>query len=217
MSFQLSDFSDDANPSDINDEILSMHMSKNTIIFGLYTQLSEFELHLDTITTRYKNLALTWLLATYAAVGFLFSVESKNIQISSSLIASIVCLFGVFGIAALWFLDIYVLQKFWGAFFIEEVKMEKRFRFLAKITNVSISLNNVRKRIIGHSNFYMFAILLLLITSGATLTFVFASYLIKLIIVIFLIAIILLVYNLMYKVATKLQKRIERLTSIKKT
>lgn len=167
--------SDEIDSNSVTDEILSLHHSKKTIIYSLHAMLNQFELHLDGITNKYKSISITLLLATYAAIGFVFSIEAKDLQINKLLVSSLVCFFGVIGITSLWYLDIYVFQKFWGAFFIEEVKMEKKHNFLIKIGDLSMSLDDVKARINGHGNFYVFVNILLIVTAGISISFITKS------------------------------------------
>lgn len=207
------DNSDDIEPTQVANEILLTYPSKKTVIFGLHTQINQFELHLDGITNKYKNMSITWLLATYAAIGFMFSAESSHLQINALIVACIICGFGMIGVSSIWYIDICVYQKFWGAFFIEEVKMEKKHNFLIKIRNISISLDNVRTRLMGHGNFYISANVLLMLTSGIFLILLFTNLSSRLLIAISLIFFAILVVSLMRTVEKKLQKTIEKMLS----
>ena len=158
-------------------------------------------------------MALTWLLATYAAVGFLFSAESLSLQLYNGLIASAVCFFGIIGISSIWYLDINVFHKFWGAFFLEELRMEEKHNYLVKMGNVSLSLDTLNSRISGHENFYIFANVILIITSGFTLFFLFESLLSKLLVSLATLAMVLLIINLMKLAGKQLHKALEHISS----
>lgn len=166
---EIDDLNEDIEQKAVGEEVLSIHQTKKTLMFALHIHLNQFELHLDSITNKYKTISLFWLLATYVAIGFLFSVESKNLQVNNFVTVSTVCLFGIIGISALWYIDIHTLHKFWGAFFVEGVKMEDKYKYLLKMGDLSLSLDTVRSRIRGHENCYIFANLLLTISAGIAL------------------------------------------------
>ena len=163
---EIDDLIEDVEQKDAGEEVLSMHQSKKTLMFALHVHLNQFELHLDGITNKYKTLSLFWLLATYVAIGFLFSVESKNLQIDPLITVSATCLFGIIGVSCLWYIDIHTLHKFLGVLPTEGIKMERKYKFLLRMGDVSLSLKSVRSRIRGHENCYIFANLLLLISGG---------------------------------------------------
>ncbi|NGX36943.1 MAG: hypothetical protein K1000chlam2_00089 [Chlamydiae bacterium] len=165
---------------------LPLHQSRNTLIYCLHTLLDQFELHLDGIIKKYKIMTITLLLATVAAIGYSFSVELKALQINKLLLSSLICFFGIIGITSIWYVDINVYHKFWGAFFIESVKMEKKFHFLIDIGDVSESLDSVRARIYGNGNFYIFLNIILLVTLGIVLSFFSELNLFKVVIFIIL-------------------------------
>lgn len=172
---EMDDLTEDMELDEEGEEILSAHQSKNALMFALHAHLKQFELHLDSITNKYKTLSLFWLLATYVAIGFLFSVESKNLQINPLLTVGATCLFGIIGVSTLWYIDIHTIHKFIGAFFIEGINMERKYKFLLEMGNLSLSLKSVGSRIHGHENFYIFANLLLLVSAGVSLVLLIKS------------------------------------------
>src|SRR6185436_1848084 len=99
------------------------------------------------IIKRYKVMSTTILAATVAAIGFSFSGEFKDIQINKLIMAAIACIFGVIGLSSVWYLDIQVFHKFWGSFFLEEVKMEEEHAFLVDIGDIAVSLDNIKARL----------------------------------------------------------------------
>ena len=159
---EINEIDEEMEENSIGEEVLSMHQTKKTLMFALHVHLIQFELHLDSVINKYKTISLFWLLATYVAIGFMFSVEAKGIEINQLIATSAVCLFGIIGLSSLWFIDIHILHKFWGAFFIEGIKMEKKHPFLLRVGGSSLSLDALKSRIHGHENSYIFPNLLLL-------------------------------------------------------
>lgn len=188
--------------------------TKKTMIYSLHVLLNQFESHLDTFTHKYKILTLRWLLATFAAVGFLFSVELSNPKINNLLMAGIVSLFGVIGITSIWYMDLFIFQKFWGVFFVEEVKMEKKHLFLTKIRDTSLSLDNIKTRIHGHGSFYIFSNIILTITGGVALSFFQISGIAKIFTSLSIIVFALAIIGWMKVTEDRLQKAIEDLLKV---
>lgn len=208
---EIDDLNEDVEQKDVGEEVLSVHQSKKTLMFALHVHLNQFELHLDGITNKYKTLSLFWLLATYVAIGFLFSVESKNLQINPLIMVCIICLFGIIGVSALWYIDIHTLHKFLGAFFVEGIKMERKYKYLLKMGDVSLSLKSVRSRIRGHENSYIFANLLLLISAGTALILLMNSDVLRIEVSFLIIILALLMIKFMRAIGQKLQNAIEAL------
>lgn len=206
----IDDLNEEIEQQDIAREVLSMHQSKKTLIYALHVQLNQFELHLDNITHKYKAISLIWLLATFVAIGFLFSSESKAaLQTNRLLSVSAICLFGIIGVSSLWYIDISTFQKFWAVFFVEGIKMENKHKFLLKIGDISLSLDTVKGRIRAHENFYIFANLLLLISGGIALVLFFKSAILQVIVCFITIVFAFYLVKLMRQVGRKLQQTIE--------
>ncbi len=214
---EIDDLIEDVEQKDVGEEVLSMHQSKKTLMFALHVHLNQFELHLDGITNKYKTLSLFWLLATYVAIGFLFSVESKDLQISPLITVSAICLFGIIGVSTLWYIDIHTLHKFLGAFFIEGIKMERKYKFLLNMGDVSLSLKSVGSRIRGHENFYIFANLLLIISAGIALTLIIKLDAMRVGVSFILIVLALVMIKVMRASGQKLQDAIEALLTKKRS
>jgi hypothetical protein len=195
----------------IADEVLQMHPTRKTLIFSLQSLLCQFEYHLDNIIKRYKMMTITILLATGVAVGFSFSSELKDLQVNKLLMSSTACIFGVIVITALWHLDIQVFHKFWGAFFVEEVKMEKMHPFLVDIEKISVTLDNVKVRLLGDGKFYIFFNTILLITAGTFLSFLSDSKEIKILIFSFIGLLIFFMIKMMNNACKKLQNALDSL------
>src|SRR5262249_8948372 len=160
----------------ISDETLELRPSKKILINSLHALIVQFESHLDTIIKRYKIMSITYLAATGAAIGFLFSGELKEFPVNKLIMATIVCLFGMIGLIAIWYLDIQVFHKFWGSFFVEEVRMEEKHPFLADVADVAVSLDNIRARLIGDGNWYIFLNTILITAAAAAMSFIWKSY-----------------------------------------
>jgi hypothetical protein len=155
----------------IAEEILNMHLSNRTLINALHILVIQFETHLDTIIKQYKVMSITLLAATIAAIGFSFSGELQDLHVNKLIMASVVCVFGMIGLNALWYIDIQVFHKFWGSFFVEEVKMEEKHPFLVEIGDIAVSLDNIKARLVGDGNWYIFINIILIAIIAIILSF----------------------------------------------
>lgn len=129
--------------------------TKHSIIYGLYSQLSILANFYSRIQNSYKSVASTWLVSTLIGVGYLFSQRESNLPISPYLILIFVFFVSMWGITLIWFLDIYVYQTDFYKVVIEEVKLEKKHKWLSSVNdNISKIQSNPRKRI-SQSIFYI--------------------------------------------------------------
>jgi|GEM_PF-6184269 len=199
----------------IAEEILAIHPSKRTLINSLHSLVIQFQAHLDSIIKRYKIMSITLVAVTVAAIGFSFSGEIKDVPVNKLIMASIVCVFGMIGLAGIWYLDIQVFHKFWGSFFIEEVKMEERHSFLVDVGDVAISLDNIKARLFGDGNWYIFLNVIVLTAAATTLSFVWNSILIKLVIFIGAGFFAFCIARFMIKTSNKLLKAVEIMLKVK--
>lgn len=200
----VDDFNEEGD-QDVAQEVLSMHLSKKTLLYALHVHVNQFEVHLDAITHRYKAIALLWLLATFVGVGFLFSSKYRGLQIDHLLMSSALCLFGIIGVTSLWYVDISTFQKFWAGFFVEGIKMENRYKFLLKIGATSLALNSVERRIKAHENLYVFANIILLISAGIALILFLTSAIWQIAVCFVTIACVFGIVKVMGKVGRELQ------------
>ncbi len=166
--------------SEIAKDILEIHPTRKTLINSLHALIVEFEAHIDAIIKRYKIMSITLLAATGAAIGFSFSHVLKEVQINKLIMASVVALFGIIGVTSIWYLDLQVFHKFWASFFVEEVKMEESHLFLVDVADTNVSLDNLKARLVGDCNWYIFINLILLAASAIIFSFLWHSVLIKL-------------------------------------
>ena len=150
-------------------EIDFIQYSNKTFLYGIYIKLSYFENHFDNIATRYRNIALTWLLATYAGIGFLLSTETETLIIDHLLAVLLICFIGMLGITLIWHLDVNVYHRFWTALFAEEVIMEEQYAFLPQIQRTTLLIDKDRDKLFSQGWLYITAILLLAITVGVAL------------------------------------------------
>lgn len=130
--------------------------------------------------------------------------------------ASIVCVFGMIGLAGIWYLDIQVFHKFWGSFFVEEVKMEEKHHFLVDVGDIAISLDNIKARLVGDGNWYIFLNIILSTAAATVLSFVWDSILVKFLTFIGAGFFALCIANFMITTSNKLLNAVEQMLNINK-
>lgn len=89
-------------------------------VWEFVKELGQQERHFDEAINRYKGMASSWLLASFAAMGFILA---NNIEPSLLYIAG-VGLAGAIGIISLWIIDIKVYQQLLNAAFNEARLLE---------------------------------------------------------------------------------------------
>ena len=149
--------------------------SQKTLNYGLYTKLNEFESHLETISTKYKQIALTWLLATFAGIGFLLSVQTAQLPVNHLVAVSLIAMIGLLGVTLLWHLDVNIYNLFWTAVFIEEIRMEKKLDFVCQTRSLMLLIDEDREKIFHHGLFYIIANSLLVCTIAAAMFYLFRN------------------------------------------
>ena len=154
-----------------NYEMNMIEYTQKTLNFGLYTKLSQFEQHFDTLSTKYKNIALTWLIATFAGIGFILSSEVSRLPFDHMIAVAIISFLGFLGNSLIWNLDVNVYNPFWCAVFIEEVRMEKKFKFLLNSRNIDLSIGSDEEKIFSHGLLYIVGNFLLLLTMGSAIIY----------------------------------------------
>ncbi len=177
-----------------------------TIIYGLHTVLTEFERHFENISTKYKYMALTWLLATFGGIGFLMSSEINGLLFNHFIGIIVISLIGLIGISLIWHLDMNVYHRFWSAILIEEILMEERYAYLLQSRRIAFLIDESRERIFSQGLLYLVANTLSLITIGISFIFLFEQN-IKISIIISTAT--LFVITIMWLIMIKLSKKVE--------
>jgi len=83
------------------------------------------EHHFNNLCFKIRSLASTWLLATFAGVGFLLS-KKFDLRLSTEEVIVFLCWVGSLGILVLWVLDLLVYQQLLNVWFDARKPIEKR-------------------------------------------------------------------------------------------
>ncbi len=103
------------------------------MVSPLVLELGAYERHFNEMQSRYRSLASTWLLATFAALGFVLSNENFEIPFPRLLAAAGLALAGATGIILLWILDLMVYHRLLEATYVEGLRFERLYRWLPKV------------------------------------------------------------------------------------
>jgi hypothetical protein len=92
-------------------------------LIAYFVELGAYERHFNEMQARYRALASTWLLATFAGVGFIVSQDKFEIlPVEIAVIA--IALAGASGIGLLWNLDLMVYHQLLDAVFAAGLQLE---------------------------------------------------------------------------------------------
>jgi len=113
--------------------LLSVDPEKFENVWKVFTELGVAERHFNDLQTRYRALASTWLLASFAATGFILSQTNLSIPIDRLLLIAGVGVAASIGILLLWNLDLKVYHQLLSAGFAEGCRLEQAYPWLPQI------------------------------------------------------------------------------------
>ena len=116
-------------------------------VWKIVQECGEEERHFNTLQSVYRGVASSWLLATFAAVGFL--MFDKDGHVVHSWLAPAVCILGALGVSLLWMLDLHIYHRLLVSAFEQGRALELKFAWLPQIRNTMLTLtqHSVRKRL----------------------------------------------------------------------
>ena len=141
--------------SDSEFSVEPLDEGKKSIIYGLFGQLCSLQNFYSRIQSNYKKVALTWLIAVLIAIGYVFSKEVTGLPFHPTYVALFISISGMFGITLIWFLDIIIYQTYFYGVVVEQIKMEKDYRWLPNINSNIALLQFERKTVVLESCFYI--------------------------------------------------------------
>jgi hypothetical protein len=101
-------------------------------ICEFYVELGSGERHFNNLQTTYRTFASTWLLAAFAATGFVLSMKTDP-AIPRGLLVSGIGLGAGVGIYLLWLIDLVFYQRLLSAFFQEAEILERKYEWLPQV------------------------------------------------------------------------------------
>jgi hypothetical protein len=123
------------------------------------------ERHFDSLQGTYRTLASSWMLATFAGIGFTL-VNAKNIPFDWHLAASGVALLGAIGLSLLWMLDVLVYNRLLEAIFYTGILIEEAHPELAPFRRYTVLITGHSGAILFVVVFYTVAVSVLLLISA---------------------------------------------------
>jgi hypothetical protein len=136
-------------------------------IFNIYTELGLIERHFNDVQSGYRRLASTWLLADFAAIGFVISTR-LNLLIPPELFIAALGIAGGVGICFIWILDLLLIQRLQDASFSQSKDLEEKHEWLPQVrTNMRVLLGGKGTRLA--SWFYIAGVEVTVLTSGVGL------------------------------------------------
>jgi hypothetical protein len=110
-------------------------------IWKMYSEVGVIERHFNDLQGKYRVMASTWLLATFAALGFIFT-QTLNTRIPGELIAAGIATASAIGISLIWVLDLLVYHRLLAAAFAEGYELEQQYDWLPCIHTNMYNLHN---------------------------------------------------------------------------
>ena len=126
-------------------------------------EIGESERHFNDLQVRYRLLASTWLLASFAGVGFIMTNVSP--LDGKDLILCLVSIGGTIGVTVIWVLDLLGYHRLLAAYFLEGLRIEDENPGLPQIRWTMLSLGTVGSK----AQLFYFVCALAPVTSGLIL------------------------------------------------
>lgn len=98
---------------------------KNIDPMAMLRLITESEQHFNNLCFKIRSLASTWLLATFAGVGFVLTKQGDFV-FDKSTISILICWAGAIGVLVLWVLDLQLYQRLLNAWFEAREDIETR-------------------------------------------------------------------------------------------
>ncbi len=112
-------------------------------VWACILEIGTQERHFNNLQTAYRTMASTWLLSSFAAIGYILSKEFLPDIGREPLIGAVGAL-GAIGIVLLWVLDARVYQQLLASCFVEGYLLENEYPWLPPVRhNMWDSQNNV--------------------------------------------------------------------------
>ncbi len=108
--------------------------------YGVYTRLIDDIMHYDTVQATYRTMTSSLLLASFAAIGFLYSLKPNTLSFSLSVWLLCVCSVSFLAITMMAIMDLISQERFMIANVIEALKLETEIEWLPKIHHKMLEL-----------------------------------------------------------------------------
>ena len=126
-------------------------------------EIGESERHFNSIQARYRLLASTWLLASFAGIGF--SMTKLESPADKDIFLCLIAAAGSIGIVIIWVLDILGYHRLLAAYFLEGLRTENEHRDLPQVRWLMMELGTVGSK----ARLFYFACALAPVSTGLVL------------------------------------------------
>jgi drug/metabolite transporter (DMT)-like permease len=142
---------------------------KKLIIYGMYTNYIKEIKHFDNIQTYFRILTSTILLATLAAIGFLFSIQKLDFPFERSIAAILLSVIGLASIFTLWHIDLKFYQRLLISNFAEAFRLEKENKWIPKVHHNMLFSSHKKDHPSNIAYYYIGCISSLILTISITI------------------------------------------------
>ncbi|MBN2479713.1 MAG: hypothetical protein JXA94_05750 [Parachlamydiales bacterium] len=146
-------------------EIEKVTSDPESIAYGLFSTLSNYQDHYNNIQKKYKALTITWVIATFIGLGYLISGYEEALHGNVMLLITFFSFLAAAGVSLLRFLDTGVYQALIRSIFKELLILEKKYPIIGSSHQNMINLfkNKKKKTELLHGVFYAYFILFFLL------------------------------------------------------
>jgi hypothetical protein len=141
------------------------------IIFGIYCNFIESIKHFDHLQTNFRIMASTALLATFAAIGFIFSAQNKILPTDVLFSAILICLIGLSAIITLWHLDLVFYERLYISSFSELFDLECKHHWLPQVHHNILDGQKTQEKAANVIYYYIGCGGSLILTTGITVSY----------------------------------------------
>jgi hypothetical protein len=103
------------------------------MIWKFFKEFEAAERHFNTLQNQYRTLASTWLLASFAGIGFTLTQERFAVPLDRLLLVAAIGLATCVGTTLLWNLDLRVYHQLMFAYFMEGHRLEQQYSWLPQV------------------------------------------------------------------------------------
>ena len=110
-----------------------MNETDKKLVWEAYKSLSDGQNHFNDLENKYRTLAATWMLAYFAGIGFMLTLDPSRSVASREYIIIALSVLHSFGIWMLWNIDIRVYHRLLDSLFVEALQMERVHEWLPQV------------------------------------------------------------------------------------
>jgi hypothetical protein len=107
------------------------HKLDESTAWKYLVEIGQAERHFNVIESTYRGLASTWLLASFAGMGF--AVNSTSLPVPRGIVIFAISVAGSLGVQLLWVVDLLAYHHLLAAYFLEGLRIEDHDRTLPQV------------------------------------------------------------------------------------